>query len=368
MSPGSSALLLFLTLFGLPLAGHTRCLPPPAELTQNIRLEAGCTYHQGIRISHAVTLDCAGAVFDGGGTLTHGLVIDSRGETLSGVMVRNCSFRNFSHDGVLIHWGLPNAQKLSRYPDPDEPYRRAPQDILLENVRVEANAVMGIAVDDYVQRVTLDHVAVIDNPGWGIYWDNASRGNRLLHSEVRGNGHGTAFGKPGLSIDASTDNQVIDTRFENNGRAGIALYRNCQELAASNPDSIPRETGANRNLILGNSFRDEAVGIWLAARQSQDVSRMQCGRPAYAEGRYVEDEARENVIARNHFKALRGHAILVEDDANALLDNQFEHGTNAILIGTPIRSRVLQHPVRDTLLHGNAAGDGIEPVHLLDAD
>lgn len=367
MSTGSSA-LLFCFLLGLPLAGNTGCVSLPAELTQDIRLEAGCTYHQGIRISHPVTLDCAGAVFDGGGTLAHGLIIGSREEALAGVTVRNCNFRNFSHDGVLIHWRLPNREKLSRYPDPEERYRHAPQDILLANVRVEANAVMGIVVDDYVQRVTLDHVSVIDNPGWGIYWDHASRGNRLLHSEVRGNGHGTAFGKPGLSIDASTDNQVIDTHFGNNGRAGIALYRNCQEFATTNPDSIPRETGANRNLILANSFRDETIGIWLAARQSQDVSHMQCGRPTYSEGRYAEDEARDNMVAHNRFTAMHGHAIVVEDDANALLDNHVDRGANAILIGTPIRSRVLQHPVRNTLLHGNAADDGVEPVRMLATD
>ncbi|WP_141239769.1 right-handed parallel beta-helix repeat-containing protein [Candidatus Dactylopiibacterium carminicum] len=288
-------------------------------------------------------------------------MIDSRGEPLAGVTVRNCSFRRFARHGVLIHWGLANDRKLARYPEREERWRRAPQDILLENLRVEQNAVMGIVIDDYVQRVTMARVSVIDNPGWGLYWDHDSRGHLLIHSEVCRNGHGSAFGKPGLSIDASSDNRVIDTAFEDNGRSAIELYRNCWEFAATNPRSVPREEGANRNQILGNRFIDEKVGVWIASRQSQDVSRMQCGRPAYHEGRYVEDEARDNVVARNRFERLRGRGIVVEDDANSVIGNRFEHGEGAISVGTPIRARVLHRPVVGTLLRDNQADDGVDP-------
>lgn len=355
---------LLLCLSALPASAQAACAPLPAELTADTTLVPGCVYHQGITIAQPLTLDCQGAIFDGEGRVARGLTIDSRGQPLAGVTVRRCTFRRFARDGVLIHWGLPNDLKIARYPDREKRWRRAPQDVHLEDLRVEQNDVMGIVIDDYVQRVTLDHVAVIDNPGWGLYWDHDSRGHLLIHSEVRGNGHGSRLGKPGLSIDAAADSRVIDTRFQANARAAIELYRNCWENAATDPHSVLRETGANGNQILGNYFADEAVGVWIAARQSRDVSAMHCGRPAYVEGRYVEDEARHNIVAQNRFERLRGPAIIVEDDANSVVGNSFDHGAGAVQVGTPIRTRVLHHPVRNTLLQGNHADDGEAPVRV----
>lgn len=344
------------------------CPPVPAELVTDTRLAAGCVYSQSIRITRPLTLDCQGATFDGEGRLPRGLVIDSEGRALAGVTVRNCIFRRFAHTGILIHWSLPNTRKLADFPDLEARRQHAPQDILLQRLRVEQNGVMGVVVDDYVQRVTMDQVQVVDNPGWGIYWDHDSRGHVLQHSEVRHNGYGSARGKPGLSIDASSDNRVVDTLFADNARAAIELYRNCQEFAARQPQSIPREHGANRNHLIGNRFIDEKVGVWIASRQSRDIRAMACGRPYYHDGRYVEDEARENQVAQNRFERIRERGIVVEDDANEIVGNRFERGEQAIWVGTPIRSRVLAHPVRGTRLEGNLADDGQAVEHFTDAD
>ncbi|MBS1208664.1 MAG: hypothetical protein H6R19_1062 [Proteobacteria bacterium] len=348
----------------LPIAVQAVCDLPERNLKADTTLEAGCVYHQSLVINRALTLDCQGAIFDGEDRLERGLVIDSQGEPLSGVVVKNCTFRHFAKTGVLVHWSLPNDQKIARYPDLAERRRRAPQNILLSKVRVEHNGVMGIVVDDYAQAVTLDQVSVLDNPGWGIYWDHDSRGHLLIDSEVRRNGGGSKLGKPGLSIDASSDNRVINTVFEGNRRSAIELYRNCWEFAASNPHSVPRETGANGNVIRGNSFIGEQVGVWVASRMSRDVSAMECGRPAYFEGKYVEDEARHNLIAGNRFSGVQGKGVVIEDDDNSVIDNAFERAAGAIEIGTRIRTKVLGRPVRGTVLRGNRADDGEDPVHF----
>lgn len=352
----------------LPLCAQASCELSDARLVGDTTLEAGCVYHQSLRIERPLTLDCQGAVVDGEDRLARGLVIDSRGEALSGILVRNCTFRRFVKHGILVHWSLPNEVKIARYPDRAERWLRAPQNIRFVDVRVERNGEVGIVLDDYVQNVTMERVSVRDNPGWGLYWDHDSRGHLLIDSEVRHNGYGSKFGKPGLSIDASSDNRVINSVFAGNKRSAIELYRNCWEFAATNPHSVLRESGANRNLILGNRFVDEAIGVWLAARQSRDVRHMQCGRPAYHEDRYVEDEARDNVVANNRFETMRGRSIVVEDDDNVLLGNSFARAADAIVIGTPIRTRILGRPVRGTLLRGNRADDGSDPVQVLRFD
>lgn len=333
------------------------------HLQGDTTLQPHCVYQQTLTITRPLTLDCQGAILDGADKLAHGLIIDSRGQPLSGVRVQNCTFRHFRRDGILVHWSLPNDAKRARYPSQAERWRRAPQNIVFSQVRVERNGVAGIVIDDEVQAVTLDRVSVVDNAGWGLYWDHASRGHRLVNSEVRHNGHGS--NKPGLAIDGSSDNLIAHTRFEDNRRAAIELYRNCWEFAASNPHSMPRERGANDNRIEDNQFSHEQIGIWIAARQSRDLRAMHCGRPAYHAGRYVEDQAQRNHIDRNRFEAIADRGVIVEDDDNSLNDNTFERAANAIVIGTPIRSQVLGKPVQGTQLQGNQADDLQEPVHFL---
>ncbi|PAS92056.1 MAG: hypothetical protein CGU29_13305 [Candidatus Dactylopiibacterium carminicum] len=43
---------------GLPALAAPACAPLPAELVEDTRLEAGCTYHQGVTITRPLTLDC----------------------------------------------------------------------------------------------------------------------------------------------------------------------------------------------------------------------------------------------------------------------------------------------------------------------
>jgi hypothetical protein len=352
-----------LLLYVLPLLVQAACEIVPSPLAGNTVLDADCVYHQSIVIDRPVTLDCRGAVLDGQDLLPRGLVIDSRGGTLAGVTVRNCTFRNFSRAGILVHWGLPNDEKMRLFPDLPDRRARTPHDILITQVRVEGNRQNGIVLDDEVHDVTLAGVSVINNPGWGLYWDRNASHNVLIDSEVRHNGHGS--NKPGLSIDAASHNRVLNTVFEDNRRSAIELYRNCWEFAASHPHSVPRETGANDNLIEGNHFRNERIGVWIAARQSKDLRAMQCGRPAYYAGRYVEDEALRNVITGNDFETIAAYGVIVEDDDNEVSNNRFAAGAHAIRIGSSIRSRVLGRPVIRTRLQGNRAADGQEPVHFL---
>lgn len=343
---------------------HAACeLPEGGHLLRDTVLEGGCVYHGSLVIDRPLSVDCRGAVFDGEGRLARGLVINSRGEPLAGVTVRNCTFRRYLRQGVLIHWGEANDRKLAQYPR-EEIVRRSPQQILLAGVRVEQSGGSGIVVDDWVQGVTMDHVSVVDNPGWGIYLDQGSGGHLIVDSEIRHNGF--RDNKPGLAIDASSDNRVLRSMFENNARSAIELYRNCWEFAQQNPHSVPREQGANRNLIADNRFIGESPAVWVASRQSKDIRHMACGRPYYHAGRFVEDEAVHNEISGNRFERMRGPAIVVEDDDNAVLGNRFERGAAAITIGTPVRAAVLGRPVRGAKVEANQADDGEAEVRWRD--
>lgn len=358
--------LIFPALFlcVIPATIQAACHLPDPHLRTDTTLEAGCIYHQTLVIDRPLTLDCQGAILDGEDRLARGLQINSRGMPLSDVLVRNCTFRHFVKQGILVHWSLPADKKIARY-SKEERYRRSPQNILFSQIHIEHNGEAGIVLDDYVQNVVMDRISVSDNEGWGLYWDHDSRGHLLINSELRRNGHKNH--KQALAIDASSNNRIINNLFENNARSAIQLYRNCWEFAATNPHSVPRETGANDNIISGNLFIGEQVGVWIAARMSQNLSAMQCGRLPYHQGKYFEDEARRNLISNNRFSDTKDRSIVVEDDFNSVIGNSFTKSDRAIQIGAPIRAQTLGLPVQGTQLHGNRADDDGNPVRILDS-
>jgi parallel beta-helix repeat protein len=341
----------------------TECsLPEHGRLQSDTRLNPACVYHGSIIIEKSLTLDCQGAVLDGENSQARGLAIGSK-SPLTGVFVRNCTFRHYQRQGVLI--ALRQADDITTGIEPREArYGIAPQNITLEDIHIEQNNTAGLVIGDYVSHVTLRRIIVTDTAGWGMYWDHDSREIELTDSTFQRNGF--SHHKQALALDGSSNNRISNNVFRDNARSAIQLYRNCWEFAATNPHSVLREVGANDNLIEGNRFIDENVGIWVAPRMNIDLTQMQCGRQPYFEGKYFEDEALRNRIVGNRFEGNTRQAIIIEDDGSEIRANRFEHSDKAITIGAPLRARVLNRPVINTTLSDNVADDGTISVRWTD--
>ena len=84
---------------------------------------------------------------------------------------------------------------------------------------------------------------------------------------------------------------------------------------------------------------------------------MDCTDPAYIDEprrRVVLDRANDNTVRGNRFVDVT-YGIRVEDDGNASRRNVFEGATpdrHAVIVGTPLRTTVLDRPVTGTQLVG----------------
>jgi hypothetical protein len=356
-------LSLGLALSSQSVAGTSQCAMPTVE--GRVDLDPTCIYRTSILIRRPALIDCHGAVIDGGGQLATGIRIDSNGEPLHGVQIRNCTVRNFTKLGIGVGWALADGDKL-RAPgtgDAAAYEARTPSDTVIANTRVEGIGGVGIYIDDHVVGTRMQHVIVRGAQGAGIYLEHDSRNATIEHATVEGNGRAGAVGaQPGMAIDASQGNVVRDSTFRRNGQGGIFLYRNCGERVGIDPQAVPRETGANGNLIEGNSF-DETTGIRVAARMSRNLRAMQCGRKPYYDAGGVQivlDEARHNIIRGNEIRA-GDWGVIVEDDDNVIEGNTFigKFQGAPVLIGTKYRALVLHRPVTGTRVSGNRIdGDG----------
>lgn len=274
-------------------------LPNAANLQGNIRLQAHCVYPQSLQITHSNThLDCQGATLDGDNRLAFGILINSQGQPLENVSVKHCRFLNFTHSGIRITSDIP-ANKLSA--NHQDNYHRTPTKVLLEHVDVQGSGRVGIYFDDYVTDSTLKDSTVSNSFMSGIYLEHSSRNNRILNNHIVNNGH-EGFGKgkrEGLAVDSSANNLIEGNRFESNGAGGVFLYKNCGEHFSSGK-SVIRWQHSDHNQIRNNTFINEPVGIWLASRQTRDLSGFDCGdKPKDYSGKYFADFADNNVVDGN---------------------------------------------------------------------
>lgn len=348
------ALVYFCLLLAHGIANSQSCKPVSDENIKGaVTLQSGCVYSSEVTISEShTTLDCNGAMFDGYQKLSTGLRIESKhGSRLRDVRVLNCGFRNFRMFGVIIK---PARAGL----DPDISYDDAPHDIVIENASIENIGRVGIYVSEYVSRVTIRNSTIQQTGSTGIYLDRSSRDNRVIGTRLSR----TGLGRPGqgpreaLAIDSSVSNEIRDNIFIRNARGGVFLYKNCGERSSKSINPL-RWQHSDRNQIMNNLFVDEEVGVWIASRQSANLSKWDCAdKPMDSRGRYFEDFANDNIVSGNTFCNV-AVGVRVEGDRNRITGNAFAGRVGKeIEIPATKRGALLGRPPRDNTVSSNYKG------------
>ncbi|MBX3312983.1 MAG: right-handed parallel beta-helix repeat-containing protein [Actinobacteria bacterium] len=371
------------------VAGVTACepLPPPepgsvlvgcgqagsrVTLTASSHLDPACVYAGFDIRTSGVTLDCQGAVVRSApGAGGRGILVESpAGVMLTDVTIRNCKVEGFLNSIKFTRDGFRTLAQ-------GEEYEHTTQRMLVEKTTVSGSRGVGIYVDGYVSDTTIQDTTIKNAGGSGIYLETGSRRSNVLRNNFLDNGfiengpNGQAYtfnglslwfwgiGREGLSIDGSYENVVEDNVFLGNSAGGIFMYKNCGEY----PDRdryFERRYPSNDNRIARNTFIGGTNGVWVGSRMGENTLPMECTDPAYVDEpgkRVVLDYAADNEIVDNTFHEVT-HGIRVEDDGNRIERNHFV-GTgpthHAIIVGTPYRSTILDHPVTGTVVADNVS-------------
>lgn len=354
-------LLTLTSAFAVPAAfaaGSTpaSCLTGDVSITRDTVLEPSCTHRASLRISVSdITLDCRGSRIDAGGRRV-GIEIGGK-TSVSNVVIRNCHVLD-AKTGIYVGLTGSDAKKAQQY-SREELYARTPHRIRIENSSVQNSDDVGIYIDDYASEVTVESTRITDSGSTGIYLNHSSRRNNILNSSLSGNGYGKfpelrlgVARREAIAVDSSAYNRIEGNHIHDNAAGGIFLYKNCHEQARSKPASVPRWQAAEHNLIRRNTIENENVGVWLASRQSRDLSAWDCGDRPYLENRYFPDYAPHNRVEANVFRRVRT-GIIVEDDDNALIGNRFIESEKPIEIGAKLRERALGKKVERTQIQDN---------------
>lgn len=371
------------------VAGLAACepLPPPEEgsvlvgcaqagsrvtLTTSSHLDPACVYAGFDIRSSGVTLDCQGATIRSApGAGGRGIeVISPAGVAMTDVTIRNCTVEGFLNSIKITRDGFRTLAEGVEY---DHTTAR----MLIEKVKVSGSRGVGIYVDGYVSDTTIQDSTIRNAGGSGIYLETGSRQSKVLRNNFLDNGFiengpagrayefsGVTFwfwgiGREGLSIDGSYENVVEDNVFSGNSAGGIFLYKNCGEYP-ERERYFERRYPSDDNRIAGNLFLGGTNGVWIGSRMGENTFPMECTDPAYVENgatRVVLDYAKDNEVVDNVFWEVT-HGVRVEDDGNRVERNQFL-GTgparHAVIVGTPYRSTILDHPVTGTVVADNVS-------------
>lgn len=319
---GVSGLFFLLTIFPViaVAAGDDSCvLPEQGGVSGSLKLNSACTYFQTIRISESNThLNCNGATLEGEGVRGVGIQIDGKRTRLENVTVENCRIQNFKNRGVNITSGF-RIKDFSA--DRDANYRVAPRNILIDGVTVSGSGRGGVYFDSYVTDSVLSNSTIKDSGKVGVYLEQGTQRIQIINNTIQGNGLDGR--REGVAVDSSAHNTVKGNRFIGNAGGGIFLYKNCGENFQSGK-SVLRWQSSDFNVIKDNIFTNERVGVWIASRQSKDLSKWGCGDPSVdKDGRFYEDHASSNLIEGNEF-CNTATAIRVEGDNNTIVRNRID--------------------------------------------
>lgn len=268
--------------------------------------------------SSNITLDCSGATLYGMGTVPSGILVDSRGKNISNIVIKNCIFQDFKYNGIRIGWSI--FDYLKPLLNLGDLYNSHPSFISISDVDVINSGTTGIYIDDYVSNVVVDRVSVSDSGGVGLYLEHGSKKNIIRFSKFYDNGR--KIKREGIAVDASYQNVITNNYFSRNGAGSVFLYKNCQEHFSSGKAAV-RLFGANENTIKNNYFFREKIGVWVASRQSRDLSKFDCGVESLSGNKYYLDFADHNSLIGNNFCDV-AHGVVVEGDYNSFIDNVFE--------------------------------------------
>jgi hypothetical protein len=340
-------------------------------ISSDTKLYNSCVYNIQININSSnVTLDCDGAVLDGekNEAIQYGVLIDSKGNPLSNITIKNCTFKNYFKNAIMASWMLSDSGKLKLVNNDKEAlYAKTPNNIKIYNTVVENPQRVGIFIDDYVSNTELSGVSVLNGREVAVYLEHDSRNTTIKNSVMEGNGQWGS--RESLAIDASNDNVIVDNVFRNNAIGGVFLYKNCGEMgdrsepAFYNANATTRTHGANGNIIKNNTFVNTGLAIYIGSRQDVPLNIQHCSDPLMYTGRpivyrkvvgdkYYQDYAKNNLVERNELECSTG--IYVADDDNQVIANHFSGDCpQEIKVGSEVKGVFYGEPIKNNKVEGN---------------
>jgi len=364
-----------------PNSDPVECEYPENQLTGTVVLDPDCYYEQKFKIKEPDTvLDCNGAEL----RQEDNYQLDIR-LNADRALVRNCYFVGGKGISVRVR---------KRDGDETDDYLRSlsPENVIIENVEVRDSENVGIYLHQHTVGVTVRNSIIESSSSAGLYLAPYGRHHIIENNLISNNGHIKPDGVPrigwyrreGIAIDGSSEHLITRNDIIGNSLGGILLYKNCWEHKDTNPNSAPRTEHARASEIIGNRFGDQPFGVWVASRQSRDLTQMECGdptpydnpiaintlfHPTYSDypSAYTRDYilafnmvsswpdfAEENKIRDNVFELHSRGGIRVEDDETEITGNLFVGDFDYIFVGAPFRARLDDHPVLDTLIRDNS--------------
>ncbi|MCS4065615.1 right-handed parallel beta-helix repeat-containing protein [Pseudomonas putida] len=295
------------------------CPPPVVSANDSsLQLDGACEYHTTITVDRSnFTLNCNGATLNGQNRLKTGIIISGFGKKINNVTVENCNLLNYKHNAIAIT--NSTSQKKYNY-DPDKLYAISPSEVHLNNLRIYNSGSGGIYFYAYTHNSTLRNSTIAFSKEAGVYLSQNTKNIEITGNTFTHNGRTPkkADRREGLAIDTSSHNTIQRNLFISNGAGGIFLYTKCGKTI--NPATW---SPSNSNTIRENIFKDEPVGIWLASRQSRDLSSWKCtATPVDTAGKYFRDYSDHNTISQNRFCG-GTVGIRIEGDHNDISNNYF---------------------------------------------
>ncbi|MCX2688522.1 right-handed parallel beta-helix repeat-containing protein [Pseudomonas sp. DCB_AW] len=322
----SAALLCFssLSYASTPTPPHQCNLPNFDNGNKLIELNSECIYSDTINITQSnLTVDCNGAVLNGQHRLKSGIVINGKGEKISNITIKNCTLINYKHHALIITSGT-TPKKLSY--DAKRLHSIAPSNIKLNKLNIYNSGAGGVYFFAYVHNSSLTNSKISSSREAGVYLSQNTNNIEISGNIIAHNGYVSkkANRREGIAIDTSHNNKIHNNLFLENGAGGIFLYTRCGKVP--NPESF---SPSNYNIIYNNVFRNEPIGVWLASRQSRDLSSFKCsGTPLDESKRFFRDYADHNTIKNNQFCDGK-LAVRIEGDDNTITENSYNSSHTA---------------------------------------
>ncbi|MGB0646122.1 MAG: right-handed parallel beta-helix repeat-containing protein [Bradymonadia bacterium] len=358
-----------------------RCRLDDTSLQGTVELRGECRYEQGFEIDEPdVVLNCNGATI----SPDSGYAVNIK-RNADRAIVRDCYMNG--EKGIAVR-----VRRLRDGESDDDVRDLAAENVVIERVHVSESTGVGIHILPHTVGVTVRDSIIIDNSSAGLYLSPYGKRHQIINNLIENNGHIKPDGVPrigwyrreGIAVDGSSEHVIRGNDINDNAFGGIFLFKNCWEHAADEPNSRPRTEYASDNVITDNHFRDQPFGIWVAARQSRDLTQMECGDPTpynnpisvtsvfhstYADypsanvelyllslnfASVFPDFAKDNIIRGNVFENIIRGGVRIEDDGTEVRDNLFIGDFDFIFVGAPFRARLNNEPVRDTVITDNS--------------
>ena len=338
--------------------GHS-ALSKGCDLTgQSIRFE--------LNESHS-SLDCQGAALstmaDDPSKASAITIKPKTDRAIEDIAVANCHVHGYGHALHIRQYSNPNQRYARGFIDPAANRALAPRDIRVMNVSSRNSINSGMFVGDHVHGVTFDKVHIQNAGTVGLYLEFGSRDNVIKNSVFVGNGFRSFKpNREAIAVDSSSNNRIENNEFIHNGAGSVLLYRNCFEHAddPTRSNHFKRTESSRENVIRGNIFKDEPVGVWVASRQSRNLKGFTCGAYLVKQtpfASYHLDSAKDNQIIDNRFQEVE-KGIIVEDDGTLISGNQFAADVNLpINIGSEIREKSAIGAIKGTVIIDNIFTD-----------